>query len=667
MAILSMESQSSMFMFFKASKLPYASAGQISSLVHHWFTHKGPEWTIERLKGLRSQLLKYHCDIFEFSVKSHKDGTPFGPFRYIFSQPLEVGLKVLSIYTCYKSETVTKKQATKFLSSVNSPEFSGDYEIGIEDTIYGFVTQFINEYKGSHPLTFIRSERSAPTVDESGIITSIPENFLSFERLFVDIVKAGPSTKKLLWRHRVLLNYTTSVSIKSLYTKLDYDPSTFDAAENYKLSQLPPIGGSIGLIMEKGGKLRSVANPFRLYQCALQPIGDLLYFILKRLPWDCTHDQQSGIDFVAQKISEKQIIYSFDLSNATDKFPLSIQIQLLRNLISKRKEYYSSRADNLDLILEDSIELLLDIARSRWYSPKLRKFHKDGDYIKWKNGQPLGLYPSFGLFALTHGLLLRSFERTCKVSDVFRIVGDDVIITDSAVAEKYTSFMKLVNVEIHPTKSIISDKLSEFLGTVILQDKIIKPMKWQHYVKGNPFGPLLMIGWKGLFFYPHKDRKLMQSLMSLPEPVGLGLNPLGLSLSERLEGVIDFYDTPAYETIPSFSLSHSDVENNQNSFWRSAVIPEQASLFKYCNQPDQESLMIPISHDSMRVLHFPQIEEYNASIRGIKCMDLVSIPKPDTKDLPLLPDRGDPRKVKKIWQPFRFLLKVYRTMRKAKT
>jgi hypothetical protein len=47
--------------------------------------------------------------------------------------------------------------------------------------------------------------------------------------------------------------------------------------------------------------------------------------VLKRIPQDCTNDQEKFIEL----IENSNIYYSIDLSNATDRFPISIIYKLL--------------------------------------------------------------------------------------------------------------------------------------------------------------------------------------------------------------------------------------------------------------------------------------------------------------------------------------------------
>jgi hypothetical protein len=58
-----------------------------------------------------------------------------------------------------------------------------------------------------------------------------------------------------------------------------------------------------------------------------------LFSILAKIKQDATFDQERGIQRVAKAISSKEdkSVYSFDLSAATDRLPLTIQVLILNS------------------------------------------------------------------------------------------------------------------------------------------------------------------------------------------------------------------------------------------------------------------------------------------------------------------------------------------------
>jgi hypothetical protein len=83
--------------------------------------------------------------------------------------------------------------------------------------------------------------------------------------------------------------------------------------------------GIIGLIQEPGFKLRAVANPNRILQLALEPLGKQLYSWLKTVPEDCAYRQDSGMYTVQGILGQRLEVHSIDLSNATDVFPYELE------------------------------------------------------------------------------------------------------------------------------------------------------------------------------------------------------------------------------------------------------------------------------------------------------------------------------------------------------
>lgn len=61
----------------------------------------------------------------------------------------------------------------------------------------------------------------------------------------------------------------------------------------------------------------------------LSGFHDTISTILRNIPQDGTFDQGKPIDLLPKKSSD---VYSFDLSSATDRLPIDVQCQVIRNL-----------------------------------------------------------------------------------------------------------------------------------------------------------------------------------------------------------------------------------------------------------------------------------------------------------------------------------------------
>jgi hypothetical protein len=295
--------------------------------------------------------------------------------------------------------------------------------------------------------------------------------------------------------------------------------------------------------------------------------------------------------------------------------------------------------------IEESIALFTDVCKGRWYAPEL-KTETGSEFISWKKGQPLGLYPSFALFGLTHNMLVQTIANRYHAPNCFRIVGDDIIITHPKVARVYREMMTILGCEISPLKTVESNKLTEFAGKVITQDRVVQVHKWKPFSEKNIFGPLECLGIKGIAFVPHKHRKFVKHAASLPKPFGLEQNPLGIPLEYRVEALNHklwkkLHDGP----VTDYCLSHDDLANQNEIWWQDNVMCIDGrsyyseSIYKH---------ILPTFDDQSKVdVETIDIEHYNAYIRSLKNWDFPVLDKPISNHSV---KRGDPRE--KIYPSF---------------
>lgn len=92
--------------------------------------------------------------------------------------------------------------------------------------------------------------------------------------------------------------------------------------------------GQFSLKEEAAGKLRIFAIVDSITQSLLSPLHDFMFSVLKLIPNDGTFDQEASI----RRSQEKSIIagcaYSFDLSAATDRLPVSLSGKILSQIFS---------------------------------------------------------------------------------------------------------------------------------------------------------------------------------------------------------------------------------------------------------------------------------------------------------------------------------------------
>jgi len=102
----------------------------------------------------------------------------------------------------------------------------------------------------------------------------------------------------------------------------------------------PPLG-KLGLKEEAAGKVRVFAMVDAWSQWLLHPLHKVLQSLLRSLSEDATFNQVGKLE---AKLSEMMVkayrvpkAFSYDLSSATDRLPVSLQVKILTPLLGKEK------------------------------------------------------------------------------------------------------------------------------------------------------------------------------------------------------------------------------------------------------------------------------------------------------------------------------------------
>lgn len=122
----------------------------------------------------------------------------------------------------------------------------------------------------------------------------------------------------------------------------------------------------------------------------LRPLHDGLFSLLKTLPNDGTFDQDASFKRCVKKASETNHAFGYDLSAATDRLPISLQVSILTALIGR-----------------EAAEAWRGLLVERFYwIPK--NPYMEGEYnIRYTVGQPMGALSSWAMLALTHHLIVQ--------------------------------------------------------------------------------------------------------------------------------------------------------------------------------------------------------------------------------------------------------------------
>lgn len=170
---------------------------------------------------------------------------------------------------------------------------------------------------------------------------------------FLHTVKAGPNSKiaaqggildayafreyypELLLDLKIVCEVTGMEVWNLLQKDLNYIPyfikklekSSTNVAKKF-ISQLPDLRlGKLSKKLEAAGKVRIFAITDIWTQSALRPLNDYMFTILRSISQDGTHDQLGPL--LALKAKGCQSLYSYDLSAATDRLPMALQVQVM--------------------------------------------------------------------------------------------------------------------------------------------------------------------------------------------------------------------------------------------------------------------------------------------------------------------------------------------------
>jgi len=238
-------------------------------------------------------------------------------------------------------------------------------------------------------------------------------------------------------------------------------------------------------------------------QSALRTLHKQLYQQLKRLPGDCTFNQTRLNSSFAKDLSRSSKFYSFDLSAATDRFPVEIQQRLLSLLTSP------------------------EVAESWRQIMVSEEFYHKGRSYKYSCGQPMGAYSSWALFALCHHMVvhvagLRAGLTAKQTKHCYMLLGDDIVIHHDEVACHYRDIIHSLGVEISEVKTHISKDSFEFAK------------RW--FSRGVEVSPFPIAG----VFETMKSWPLLVELLSHEVP-SRGYESV-LDLSTRLDSLIQVFD-----------------------------------------------------------------------------------------------------------------------------
>nr|WKR37717.1 putative RNA-dependent RNA polymerase [Leptosphaeria biglobosa mitovirus 1] len=438
------------------------------------------------------------------------------------------------------------------------------------------ISSIIDPYKGKDytiPIWFIKDFISHYGLSLSKPVYSNADHYLS--------VKGSPNGKSSmssLWsvasHNENTLEYIRTITgeffteIYNYYTKivLDY---------NHLIDNNKKILGKLSVVHDPELKERVIAMVDYTTQFTLKPIHNQLLNLLSKLDCDRTFTQDPFHNW--QYNSEN--FHSLDLSAATDRFPIDLQEKLLSYIYDDKNFANSWR------------NLLVD-----------RDFIFEQKSVKYSVGQPMGAYTSWAAFTLTHHLVVHWAAKLCGLDhfNQYIILGDDIVIKNNKVANKYITIMTRLGVDISQPKTHISKDTYEFAKRWIQKGReisglslkgILNNFKNKHVVYMNIFNYYLR--------RPHLDIDLLNLIGDLYK--GIKVSNRVKSKSTIIKLLYDFHHSIRF----SFNLlSYEDIRKYLNNkivieefnVWPESLIPYKLrEILSYGMVPQAESLKTNIS------------------------------------------------------------------------
>lgn len=197
--------------------------------------------------------------------------------------------------------------------------------------------------------------------------------------------------------------------------------------------------GRLGIVYNVSGKSRVIGITNYWLQIGLYPLHKNIFDILSKLSQDGTFDQLAPLT----RLQEGNTYYSYDLTAATDRLPLKFQKDVLECWTSKFVANVWSKLASVPFWCE-----------------------QQSKYLTYSVGQPMGMYSSWAMLALTHHTIVCiAMLQSKNLAEDYAILGDDVVVPES-ISSAYANILRTLGVSISMSKSIVSNTYVEFAKKV---------------------------------------------------------------------------------------------------------------------------------------------------------------------------------------------------------
>lgn len=285
---------------------------------------------------------------------------------------------------------------------------------------------------------------------------------------------------------------------------------------------------------EEPGKIRVFAMVNLITQTLMHPLHKWIFARLRMVPTDGTFDQTAPVERLIERFKgESYWVASYDLSAATDRVPLALQVALLKPILGEKLS---------------QLWAYLLVGQPYGLPRSAKSWNLGFDRVFYAVGQPMGAFSSWALLALTHHALVQyaSFRVDAKAGWflLYAVLGDDVVIADRRVAAEYLRIMKDIGVEVGLAKSLVSkDGSLEFAKRTWIRGRDATPVSLaEMLVALRSLGALGELVAKNMKFGVIR-------LSSVARFCGHGYRnlarlPVALGIGNRLSGLIAYLSRP---------------------------------------------------------------------------------------------------------------------------
>lgn len=427
--------------------------------ISHWRKYKGDEWLVTRWKAIHNSAYLLRNGDHQGAYDNHlsagiamRAGSsvscgPFGTLQILFMQAERPGWircldGLLRGYTGIQSPTLTRTQVKKHRGTITgiATRDRRTMEMGkrvVKDAAQAWLPRY-------RPVKDLKTDK-----------LDVHMYGLSGNRSYYTGWYNPSSDVKRKPYGKLVTSALTMGYIPRELLEFQEDRPLRQAALHHQEMYVnqPQVLGKISFIQEGGMKARVIAVPNFWVQVYTRRLQLQLLSVIKDIErekgafgggYSVVYQGAKALWTLTEWMKSKEELYSFDLSAATDTFPVELQCQLLDQL---GLGYWNPG--------------VRAISKGKWYVPDL------SETWSYSVGQPMGVSFSFPLFHLTHWSLLCGILDKTYIHDHeprFMVLGDDVIIRGSEFAELYKLLLEGFGVKISKGKSLGGNRIQTFSG-----------------------------------------------------------------------------------------------------------------------------------------------------------------------------------------------------------